>query len=160
MQQLHVFMNDVVRTVFGIGRNRFQEMKPLYKKLKWLTLRETLLYHDTITIHQMIKHQTPQDIAEKFNPQVNHSYNTRGSKSRFRPNPETTSINSTRDKAFVCRAARAYHNIPDFYTESIFLPYWAFKDWVRSDIGGWEIKERTQAVVDYLQYLKKTGHNY
>ena len=160
MQKLHVFVNDVVRTVFGIGRNRFQHLKPLYKKLKWLTVRETLLYHDTITIHSMIKHQTPQDIAAKFNPQCNHSYNTRGSKSRFRPNPETTSINLVRDKAFVCRAARAYHNIPDLLTESIFLPYWAYKDWVRSDIGGWPIKERTEAVVDYLTYLRKTGHNY
>ena len=97
MQKPHVFMNDVVRTVFDIVRNRFQNMQPLYKKLKWLSLRETCLYHNTITIHSMIKHQTPQDIAAKYN----HAYNTQGSKRRFKPNPETTSLNLTRDKAFI-----------------------------------------------------------
>ena len=106
------------------------------------------------------KHQTPQDIAAKFNPQYNHAYNTRGSKRRFKPNPETTSINAVRDKAFVCRAARAYHNMPDLLTESIFLPYWAYKDWTRADIGGWPIKERTEAVIDYLKYLRKAGRNF
>ena len=61
MQKLHVFVNDVVRTVFGIGRNRFQHMEPLYKKLKWLTVRQTLLYHDTITIHRKSHLKTPEN---------------------------------------------------------------------------------------------------
>ena len=68
MRQLQVLQNDVVRTVFGVGRRRFQEITPLFKKLKWLKVTETLQYHDVISLNTIIKYHTPQ---------VRHNHNTR-----------------------------------------------------------------------------------
>ena len=92
MQQIQVLLNDVVRTVFGIGRKRFVSLDPLYKELKWLKVNQTLQYHDTISVHAMVKYNTPKDIADKFKPEVTVPvHNTRASKRRFRRNPKTTS---------------------------------------------------------------------
>ena len=64
-------------------------------------------------------------------------------------------MNATRSLAFVCRAAREYHGLPSLVTESICLPRWAFKDYCRSRIGNWSMKERTDAAVLYLEEQKK-----
>ena len=36
----------MVRTVFGIGRKLFNDLDPLYKKLKGVRVRDTIRYHD------------------------------------------------------------------------------------------------------------------
>ena len=155
MQKLHVFMNNIVRVLYGIGRNRFHSLIPLSKGLKWLTVRETLRYHVMITLHSIIQNQTPKDIAQKFKEHEHHSHDTRNSRQRFRLNPETTSLNATRSTGFACRAAREYRNLPSLISESICLPRWDFKDYCRSQIGGWSIKERTDAVILYLEEQKR-----
>ena len=160
MQQIQVLLNDVVRTVFGVGRGRFTELDPLYKKLKWLKLTQTLQYHDTISLHSMLKNNTPQDIAKKFKPDIIPTHNTRASRKAFRRNPETTSRNTLKQAGFVCRAARLYEELPELVTESIFLPKWAFKDFARSRLGGRQTKEETWNVMTYLEELKKAGKNF
>ena len=110
MQQIQVFQNDVVRTVFGVGRRRFVQLDPLYVKLKWLKVNQTLQYHDTISLHAMLKYNTPQDIASKFKTDIIPVHNTRASRKRFRRNPETTSRNTLKMSGFVCRAATLYED--------------------------------------------------
>ena len=160
MRQIEVVINDVVRTVFGIGRKRFQELTPLYKKLKWLRLTETLQYHDVISLHNVIKYHTPEDLADKFTPVIRHTYNTRSSSQMYQRNPETISRNTLRAGAYVCRAAKHYEVLDDMLKRSIYLPRWAFKDVYRSQIGGWATKERTSNVLFYLEDLKAAGKNY
>ena len=160
MQQIQVLLNDVVRTVFGVGRRRFTLLDPLYKKLKWLKLTQTLDYHDTISLHTVVKYNTPQDIAKKFKPDVIPAYNTRASARTFHRNPETTSRNTLRQSGYVCRAARLYEDLPELVTKSIFMPKWAFKDFVRSKIGGWQTKNETWMLMTYLEDLKKAGKNF
>ena len=160
MQQIQVLLNDVVRTVFGIGRKRFQEITPLFKKLKWLKLTETLQYHDVISLNSIIKHHTPQDLAEKFRPVVRHSHNTRSASQLYLRNPETTSRNTVRSTAYVCRAAKHYEELDEMLKKSLFMPRWAFKDIYRSQIGGWPTKERTSNVLFYLEALRDAGKNY
>ena len=160
MKQIEVVINDVVRTVFGIGRRRFQELTPLYKKLKWLRLTETLQYHDVISLHNVIKYHTPEDLADKFTPVTRHSYNTRSSSQIYQRNPETISRNTLRSGAYVCRAARHYEVLDDMLKRSLYLPRWAFKDVYRSRIGGWPTKERTSNVLFYLEDLKAAGKTY
>ena len=157
MQQIQVLLNDVVRTVFGIGRKRFVQLAPLYKQLKWLTLSQTLEYHDTISIHAMVKYDTPHDIAAKFKPEVQIIHNTRLSKRRFRRNPETMSRSALKSSGFVCRAARHYESLPDLVTESVLLSKWAFKDFARSRIGGWPTKQDTWVLMTYLEEQKEAG---
>ena len=65
----------------------------------------------------------------------------------YQRNPETTSMNTMRNAAYVCRAARHYKNIDNMLKKSLFLPRWAFKDIYRSHVGGWPIKERTTNVL-------------
>ena len=160
MQQIQVLLNDVVRTVFGIGRKRFTELDPLYKKLKWLKLTQTLAYHDIISLHTVVKYNTPQDLAKKFKPDVIPTYNTRASRKTFKRNPETTSINALKQSGYVCRAARLYEGLPELVTDSIFLPKWAFKDFIRSQIGGWQTKTETWMLMEELKGLKKAGKNF
>ena len=160
MQQIQVVINDVVRTVFGIGRKRFQELTPLYKKLKWLRLTETLQYHDVISLNNVIKYHTPEDLADKFRPIVRHHHNTRAASQLYQRNPETTSRNTMRNSAYVCRAARHYEVLDEMLKKSLYLPRWAFKDVYRSQIGGWATKERTSNVLFYLEELKAAGKNY
>ena len=154
LQRLHVFLNDVVRTVFGVGRNRFVSMAPMYKRLKWHTIRETIRYHDLITVHSIIKNGTPWNIAEKFHKDKQHQYYTRASQRAYQRNMETMSVNTVRAKGFVCRAAKEYQEIPKYITTSKYLPRWAFKDYCRAEIGGWEVKDRTEVVLEYIRELR------
>ena len=160
IQKYHVKMNDILRTVFGVGRNRFHSLMPMYMSLKWLTLRQTLEYFDKINLQNIIQHRTPLDIAEKFDQDPTPTYQTRASSQVFRLNSKTTSTNTARSKGFVCRAAVLYQRLPDMITESKFLPRAAFKDWCRADIGGWEPKAETTSVLEYLQTLKDAGGIY
>ena len=160
MQQIQVLLNDVVRTVFGIGRRSFQEITPLYKKLKWLKLTETLQYHDVISMNSIIKHHTPPDLAEKFRPVTRHSHNMRSASQMYLRNPETTSFNTVRSTAYVCRAARHYEALDDMLKKSLLMPRWAFKDIYSSQVGGWPTKERTSNVQFYLEALRDASKNY
>ena len=64
------------------------------------------------------------------------------------------SVNTVRAKGFVCRAAKEYQELPKYITTSKYLPRWAFKDYCRAEIGGWEVKEQTEAVLEYIKELK------
>ena len=112
LQKCHVFLNSLDRTVFGVGKNRFMNMSPMYKKLKWHTMKETIRYHDLITVHSIIKNVTPWDIAEKFHMVKYHDRFTRASQKAYQRNSATTSVNTVRAKGFVCRAAKEYQDIP------------------------------------------------
>ena len=160
IQKIHVFLNDVVRTVYGIGRNRFVSLSPLYKQLKWHNIRQMIQYHDTITVHSILKNGTPWDLAQKFHTQRAHSYWTRASQRAVTVNTETTSLNTVRSTAFVCRAAKHYQDLPIWLTKSKMLPRWAFKDFCRSEIGGWQMKEQTEEVTEYIKELRASGHEY
>ena len=160
LQKFHVFLNTVVRTVFGVGKNRFVTMAPMYKKLKWHTMKETIRYHDLITVHSIIKNGTPWDIAEKFHMAKYHDHFTRASQKAFQRNSATTSVNTVRAKGFVCRAAKEYQDIPKLITTSKLLPRWAFKDYCRSEIGGWDMKQETEAVLEYIKELKEAENMF
>ena len=160
LQKVHVMVNDVVRTVFGVGRKRFVNLRPMYQKLKWLDVRQTLKYHDLITAHNIITHDTPQDLSQKFHQQHTHRYNTRSSSQVYRLSSQTTSRLTARSKGFICRAAAHYQQLPTLISESKHLPRWAFKDYVRADIGGWSTKSETNSVIEYIEYLKDAGETY
>ena len=160
MQKMHILVNDVVRTVFGIGRNRFTSLAPLYQKLRWLPVRQLLQYHDLITVQSIVQNDTPQDLAAKFQQQHNHSHNTRASSQAYRLSTETTSRLAARSKGFVCRAAAEFQKLPSLITESKTLPRAAFKDYVKSDIGQWEMSPSTENVLEYLETLKNMGEFY
>ena len=157
LQKFHVKLNDIIRTVFGVGRNRFHSLMPMYMSLKWLTLRQTLEYFDKINLQNVIANRTPLDLAEKFDQDVTHTYGTRGSSQVYRLNTKTTSTNAARARGFICRSASLYQRLPNLLTESKFLPRDAFKDWCRADIGGWDPKPETTSVLEYLQSLKDAG---
>ena len=69
-------------------------------------------------------------------------------------------MRAVRAKGFVCRAAKEYQELPKMITTSKYLPRWAFKDYCRSEIGGWPVKERTEAVLDYLEELRAARIQY
>ena len=117
-------------------------------------------YHDIITVHSILKNGTPWDLAQKFHTQRAHSYSTRASQRAVTVNSETTSLNTVRSTAFVCRAARSYQELPIWLTKSKMLPRWAFKDFCRSEIGGWSTKEQTEEVIEYIKELRASGHEY
>ena len=154
LDKLQVVQNDVVRTVFGIGRKLFNNLDPLYKKLKWVRVRETIRYHDAITLHSILTHDTPRDLAGKFSQTVYHSHNTRAATKGFRVTNKTRSTNTVRSSGFVCRAAREYASLPNLITETALIPRHAFKDKCRSLLGGWEVKESTQQILWWLEDLK------
>ena len=160
LHQFHVFLNSVVRTVFGVGKKRFVNMAPMYKKLKWHTMAEMIRYHDLITVHSVIKNGTPWDIAEKFHKDKYHGHFTRASQKAYQRNSETTSVNTVRAKGFVCRAAKEYQEIPKEITTSKLFPRWAFKDYCRSEIGGWDMKPETEGVLEYIRELKAAENMY
>ena len=160
LQKMHVKQNDILRTVFGVGRNRFQSLMPMYQKLKWLTLRQSLQYFDTINVHSIIKHKTPRDLAENFEVDTSHNYSTRASSQRYKLNPKTTSVNNARSRGFICRSAILYSRLPNMITESQFLPHAVFKDYCRSEIGGWEMKPETMKVMEYIDSLRQEGGIY
>ena len=154
LDKLQVVQNDVVRTVFGIGRKLFNNLDPLYKKLKWVRVRETIRYHDAITLHSILTHDTPRDLAGKFSQTVYHSHNTRAATKGFRVTNKTKSTNRVRSSGFVCRAAREYASLPSLITETALIPRHAFKDKCRSLLGGWDVKESTQQILWWLEDLR------
>ena len=160
LDKIQVIQNDVVRAVYGIGRKIFQNLDPLYEKLKWTRIRQTIQYHDVITLNSILTHDTPRDIATKFSQKVNHTHNTRGSKKNFRITDATSSKNTVKDKGFVCRSARHYLELPELITESKLIPRHAFKDSARSHFGGWPTKMRTQLVTWWLEERKLSGNRH
>ena len=159
LDKLQVVQNDVVRTVFGIGRKLFNNLDPLYKKLKWVRVRETIRYYDAITLHSIRAHDTPRDLAGKFSQTVYHRYNTRAAKQGFRVTNSTRSTNTVKSNAFVCRAAREYASLPSLITETRLIPRAAFKDKCRSLLGGWEVKQSTQDILWWLEDIRN-AENY
>ena len=155
LDKLQVMQNDVVRTVFGVGRKRFTNLTPMYEKLRWVRVRETVRYHDSITLHSILRHNTPQDIASKFNQVITHTHNTRASRKAFKLTNQTTSKNAVRDRGFVCRSAREFSLLPDLVTESKMMPRDCFKDFCRARLGGWPVRERTQEFLFWLEEMKE-----
>ena len=156
LDKLQVVQNDVVRTVFGIGRKLFNDLDPLYRKLKWVRVRDTIRYHDAISLHSILTHDTPKDLAGKFSQTVYHSHNTRAATKGFRVTNLTRSTNTVRSSGFVCRSAREYASLPRLITETPFISRQAFKDCVRSRLGGWPVKESTQLVLWWLEELEQS----
>ena len=160
LDRLQVLQNDVVRTVFKVGRRLYVELDPLYKQLKWLKVRENIRYHDVITLHSILRQKTPHDLASKFDQQVLHTHNTRATRKSFRLTSMTTSRNSVKSRGFICRAAREYETLPKLVVESQLLPRLCFKDIVRSSIGGWSTKTHTNEVLMYLEELMNSENYY
>ena len=82
------------------------------------------------------------------------------SQKAYQRNSETTSVNTVRAKGFVCRAAKEYQEIPKEITTSKLFPRWAFKDYCRSEIGGWDMKPETEGVLEYIRELKAAENMY
>ena len=132
----------MVRTVFGKRDYRAEPLTVLYKRLKWLKIKDTRNYHDIISLEAMLKFSTPWSISSKFNITHTHRHNTRYTRNRFRLTNETTSFNIVCSSSFVCRSARLWVDLPNEITLTA-PPRWIFKDYVRSGIGGWEWKDET-----------------
>ena len=160
LDRLQVLQNDVVRTVYGVGKKLYVELDPLYKELKWLKVRQNIRYHDTITLHSILKNKTPKDLASKFDQRVLHRHNTRATRKSFRLTATTTSMNNVRAKGFVCRAAREFQSLPKLVAESQLLPRYCFKDIVRSSLGGWSTKVHTNNVLCYIEELMQSENFY
>ena len=160
LNKIQVMQNDVVRAVYGIGRKMFNDLDPLYEKLRWVRIRQTIQYHDVITLNSILTHDTPKDLATKFSQKVTHTHNTRASKKLFKVTSATSSKNAVKDRGFVCRAAREYESLPDLLTESRLLPRYAFKDAARAHYGGFPTKMKSQLVIWYLQEMRDSGHPF
>ena len=135
-----------MRVVFGKRDYRAVTLRQLFKQLKWLKVKETRNYHDTISLHTVLRYQTPRSIATKFNTRISHRHFTRHSQNRFRLTAETTSLNTTRSNGYVCRAARHWALLSNEITMTN-PPRWIFKDYVRCEIGGWEWKDETNEFI-------------
>ena len=146
LDQIQKVQNKAVRAVFGKRDYRAVTLAQLFKQLKWLKIKETRKYHDTISLHTMLTYQTPHSIAKKFNTHTRHHHNTRHSANRFRLTAETTSLNAQRSNGFVCRAAKHWAMLSNEITMTN-PPRWLFKDYVRSAIGGWEWKDETSEFI-------------
>ena len=96
----------------------------------------------------MLTFQTPRSIEVKFNITYTHRHNTRLSMNRFRLTNQTTSLNVQRSNGFVCRAARLWAELNNEITMTN-PPRRIFKDYVRSQIGGWEWKDETDEFIWY-----------
>ena len=142
IDKIQKIQNKVVRVVFGKRDYRAVTLAALFKQLKWLQIKNTRKYHDTIILHSMLKYQTPRSIAQKFDVQTTHRHNTRHSQNRFRLTRSTTSTNTQRSNGFVCRAAKNWASLDKVMTMTD-PPRWIFKDYVRSSIGGWPMKDET-----------------
>ena len=70
-----------------------------------------------------------------------------------RLNSKTLSRNLTKQRGFVCRAAKLYANLPPILMKTN-PPRHVFKDTVRCNIGGFKMKDRT---LDY--YIKEVCQN-
>ena len=142
LDRIQKVQNKAVRVVFGKRDYRAVTLNQLFKQLKWLKIKETRKYHDTISLHTMLTYQTPHSIAKKFNTHTRHHHMTRHSANRFRLTRETTSLNAQRSNGFVCRAAKHWAVLSNEITMTS-PPRWLFKDYIRSAIGGWEWKDET-----------------
>ena len=67
LDRIQKVQNKAVRVVFGKRDYRAVTLNQLFKQLKWLKIKETRKYHDTISLHTMLTYQTPHSIAKKFN---------------------------------------------------------------------------------------------
>ena len=103
LDKIQKVQNKVVRAVFGKRDYRAEFLTVLYKRLKWLKIKETRKCHDIISLEAMLKFSTPLSIYTKFNITHTHRHNTRYTRNRFRLTNETTSFNTVRSSSFVCR---------------------------------------------------------
>ena len=94
----------------------------------------------------MLQMQTPWSIAKKFNITHTHGHKTRHSRNRFRLTAQTTSTNTQKANGFVCRAARLWAQLDNEITMTNPCRR-IFKDYVRSDIGGWDRKDETDEFI-------------
>ena len=140
MDKFDKFINKVCRVV--LNRRMTARVIDMYKELRWLTVWQTRTYHDIIQLNTILKYKTPQDLAAKFEPDAPHGHNTRSSQRPLDRNSKTRSTDGTRQKSFVCRAAKLYENLPPILKKTN-PPRAVFKDTVRCNIGGFEYKERT-----------------
>ena len=131
---------------FGKRDYRAVSLSELFRQLKWLKIKDTRAYHDTISLQSMLRCQTPMSIARKFNITYTHGHNTRQSLRRFRLTDQTTSRNTQRSNGFVCRAARLWAQLDNEITMTNPSRR-VFKDYVRSDIGGWPRKDETDEFI-------------
>ena len=143
LDKIQKVQNKTVRTVFGRRDYREVSLTELFRKLKWLKIKDTRAYHDTISLQSMLRCQTPMSISSKFNITYTHGHNTRQSLRRYRLNNQTTSTNTQRSNGFVCRAARLWMQLDNEITMTNPCRR-IFKDYVRADIGGWERKDETE----------------
>ena len=140
INKFQVFLNKVVRVVLRAKMGA--RLTDLYKELRWLDIWKTRDYHDIIQLNTIIHTSIPKTIADKFVPDSPHNYRTRASQKPLRLNSKTTSMNTLKQKGFVCRAAKLYANLP-----SVLLKHppkrHIFKDTVKCNMTGYEMKERT-----------------
>ena len=123
--------------MFGKRDYRAESLTVLYKRLKWLKIKETRKYHDIISLEAMLKFSTPLSIYTKFNITHTHRHNTRYTRNRFRLTNETTSFNTVRSSSFVCRSARLWVELPNEITLTA-PPRYIFKNYVRGTEMGVE----------------------
>ena len=148
IDKIQKVQNKAVRVVFGKRDYRAVTLAELFKQLKWLRIKDTRKYHDIISLQTMLTFQTPRSIEIKFNITYTHRHNTRLSMNRFRLTNQTTSLNVQRSNGFVCRAARLWTELNNEITMTN-PPRRIFKDYVRSQIGGWEWKDETDEFIWY-----------
>ena len=146
IDKIQKVQNKAVRVVFGKRDYRAVTLADLFKELKWLKIKDTRKYHDIISLQSMLRCHTPRSISVKFNITYTHRHNTRYSMNRFKLTPQTTSFNVQRSKGFVCRAARLWAELNNEITMTNPVRR-IFKDYVRSEIGGWPRKDETEEFV-------------
>ena len=146
IDRIQKVQNKTVRVVFGKRDYRAVTLVQLYRRLKWLKVKDTKKYHDTISLESVLRYKTPRSIANLFNINHTHRHNTRHSQNRFRLTAETTSHNTTRSNGYVCRAARCWAELSNEITMTN-PPRYIFKDYVRSAIGGWDWKDETSEFI-------------
>ena len=146
LDKIQKVQNKVVRTVFGKRDYRAEPLTELFKRLKWLRIKDTRKYHDIISLQSMLRCHTPRSISVKFNITYTHRHNTRYSMNRFKLTSQTTSFNVQRSNGFVCRAARLWAELHNEITMTNPVRR-IFKDYVRSQIGGWLRKDETEEFI-------------
>ena len=151
MDKIQVLLNKVVRVVLKTGKR--ERLAPQYGQLRWLDIWQTRKYFDSIQLNTIINFNTPKSIAVKFVEEDRPVHNTRSTNNPNRLNSKTLSRNLTKQKGFVCRAAKLYANLPPILLKTN-PPRHVFKDTVRCNIGGFEMKDRT---LDY--YIKEVCQN-
>ena len=151
MDKIQILLNKVVRVVLKTGKR--ERLAPQYGQLRWLDIWQTRRYFDIIQLNTIINFNTPKSIAQKFVEEDLPRHNTRSTSNPNRLNSKTLSRNLTKQKGFVCRAAKLYANLPPILLKTN-PPRHVFKDTVRCNIGGFEMKDRT---LDY--YIREVCQN-